>query len=63
MQTELKRIRQLLTGILIVLLLRTVFPLTGATAGDGIKVETSKYKPLHVEVVNSSSNKIPVTIK
>lgn len=61
MEIELKRIRILLTGILIVLLVKTVFPLSGAAAGDATKIENGRYDPLFVEVVNGTSKKIPVT--
>jgi hypothetical protein len=63
METELKRIRLILTAILIVLLLNTSFPLSGALAGDATKIENSRFEPLYVEVVNGASKKIPVTIE
>jgi hypothetical protein len=63
METELKRIRVILTGILILLVLNTVFPLGGAAAGDATKIQNSRFEPLYVEVVNGASKTIPVTIK
>ena len=62
LETELKRIRILLTGILIVLLLKAVFPLGGAVAGDATKIDNGRYSPLYVEVVNGKANRIPVVV-